>query len=177
MRGWDKFRGGLDCKSGSTGEYALYAEYNPGSVPCIFHVSTWLPFDPHNRQQLEKKRHIGNDLAVLVFQESSEAPYRPAELSSRMIHTVILVRPVKLRDQPGETWYRMAVVSKQDMPAFGPPIENYCIFKKGKAFRELLFQRLLNGERAAYSAPILSTKMIKTRGLLLQDVVRQTNTK
>jgi hypothetical protein len=71
-----------------------------------------------------------------------------------------------------ETWYRMAVITKQDMPAFGPPIENVSLFKKGKAFRELLFQRLLNGERACYYAPILSGKMSKTRALLLQDVIR-----
>lgn len=36
-----------------------------------------------------------------------------------MIHTVILIRPVKVAGKPGETWYRMAVVSKADMPAVG----------------------------------------------------------
>jgi hypothetical protein len=28
----------------------------------MFHVSTMLPFTPNNRQQLSRKRHIGNDM-------------------------------------------------------------------------------------------------------------------
>lgn len=72
LAGWDGFRGGLDVRTGSTGKYALFTEYNPGKCPTIFHVSTFLPFDPHNEQQLERKRHIGNDLVVIVFQDSSE---------------------------------------------------------------------------------------------------------
>lgn len=173
LDGWDKFKGGLDVRSGSTGKYAVYTEFNPGSCPIIFHVSTYLPFDPHNEQQLERKRHIGNDLVVIVFQDSSDAPFRPSELSSRMIHVVVVIRPVKFPDRPDETWYRMAVISKLETPPFAPVVENVAIFKKGKAFRELLFQKLLNGERACYAAPILKSKMSKTRSVLLQDVIKQ----
>lgn len=54
-----------------------------------------------------------------------------------------------------------------------PSIDNVALYKKGKAFRELLLQRLYNSERACYMAPILSQKMAKTRALLLQDVIRQ----
>lgn len=174
LDGWEGFKGGMDVRSGSTGKYAVYTEYNPGACPILFHVSTFLPFDPRNDQQLERKRHIGNDLVVIVFQDSSEAPFRPSEVSSRMIHVLIVIRPVKFRDRPEETWYRMSVISKEKTPPFGPLLEdNVSIFKKGKAFRELLLQKLLNAERACYAAPILRTKMMKTRQLLLQDVIRQ----
>ncbi len=44
---------------------------------------------------------------------------RPGEISSRMIHVVILVRPVKFADRPDETWYRVAVIRKIDTPLFG----------------------------------------------------------
>jgi hypothetical protein len=33
----------------------------------MFHVSTFLPFSPENPQQLHRKRHIGNDVCVVVF--------------------------------------------------------------------------------------------------------------
>ena len=173
LSGWEGFRGGLDVRAGSTGKYAVYTEYNPGNCPVLFHVSPFLPYDPNNEQQLERKRHIGNDLVVIVFQDSSEAPFRPAEISSRMIHVIILVRPVKFADRPDETWYRVAVISKNDTPVFAPVFENVTLFKKGKAFRDLLFQKLLNGERACYAAPILSKKMEKTRNVLLSDCIRQ----
>jgi hypothetical protein len=47
-----------------------------GNCPILFHVAPWLPFDPNNEQQLERKRHIGNDLVVIVFQESSEETFK-----------------------------------------------------------------------------------------------------
>ena len=34
----------------------------------MFHVSTLLPFFPADPQQVERKRHIGNDLVVIIFQ-------------------------------------------------------------------------------------------------------------
>jgi RAP1 GTPase activating protein 1 len=174
LDGWEGFKGGLDVKSGSTGKHAIYTEYNPGNCPILFHVSTFLPFDKNNEQQLERKRHIGNDLVVIVFQDSSEAPFRPSEVSSRMIHVLIVIRPVKFADRPDETWYRMSIISKEKTPRFAPVFENnVSIFKKGKAFRDLLFQKLLNAERATYAAPILSAKMQKTRKLLLEDAIRQ----
>lgn len=64
---------------------------------------------------------------VIVFQDSSDAPLRPSEISSRMIHVLVVVRPVRIK---GETHYRVAVVTKQDVPAFGPPLENVALFKK-----------------------------------------------
>ena len=44
---------------------------------------------------------------------------RPGEISSRMIHVVIVVRPVKYADRPDETWYRVAVIRTKDTPLFG----------------------------------------------------------
>lgn len=33
----------------------------------MFHVSTLLPFTPEQRQQVERKRHVGNDIVNIVF--------------------------------------------------------------------------------------------------------------
>ena len=50
----------------STGLYSVYA--NQGHNEVMFHVSTLLPFTPNNRQQLPRKRYIGNDIVTVVFQ-------------------------------------------------------------------------------------------------------------
>ena len=34
----------------------------------MFHVSTLLPFTDTDRQQLQRKRHVGNDIVAVVFQ-------------------------------------------------------------------------------------------------------------
>lgn len=73
--------------------------------------------------------------------------------------------PVQFADKPDETYYRLAVVTKQDTPRFAPALDNYAIYKKSKAFRELLFHKLLNGERAAYLAPTLSGASCVRRGM------------
>lgn len=33
----------------------------------MFHVSTLLPYSRDNRQQVERKRHIGNDIVNIIF--------------------------------------------------------------------------------------------------------------
>lgn len=38
----------------------------------MFHVSTLLPHDAVNPQQLERKRHLGNDIVVIVFKEGDQ---------------------------------------------------------------------------------------------------------
>ena len=37
----------------------------------MFHVCTMLPFQEHDAQRVERKRHIGNDVVVLVFKEQA----------------------------------------------------------------------------------------------------------
>ena len=41
----------------------------------MFHVSTLLPYSESDKQQLQRKRHIGNDIVAVVFQEDN-TPFR-----------------------------------------------------------------------------------------------------
>ena len=54
----------------STGLYSVYTEHEGNEI--MFHVSTLLPFTPNNRQQLPRKRYIGNDIVTVVFQVTTE---------------------------------------------------------------------------------------------------------
>jgi Rap/ran-GAP len=68
QQGWPKFRGGLDVKSNMTGTESLYSILNNFEI--MFHVSTMLPYYPDDPQKLERKRHLGNDVVVIIFTES-----------------------------------------------------------------------------------------------------------
>lgn len=35
----------------------------------MFHVATLLPFKPQDVQQVERKRHLGNDIIVIIFKD------------------------------------------------------------------------------------------------------------
>lgn len=83
LKGWDRYRGGLDIKGYSslptlsitasnlsyfsanmTGSESVYTVYEGHEV--MFHVSTLLP-QSADKQQVERKRHIGNDIVNIVF--------------------------------------------------------------------------------------------------------------
>jgi len=163
---WKNFRGGLDVRSGTTGTHSIYKEFN--SNPIMFHVSTLLPFNPKDKQQLERKRHIGNDLVVIIFHEGN-TPYKPTTISSRQVHVVIVIKVANVKSDPLR-YYRMAVVSRDEVPEFGPEIPSNATFKKGDEFLHYFYAKILNAERACYKAPILDNKITRTRNAMLKDI-------
>lgn len=57
----------------------------------MFHVSTLLPYEKHDPQKLQRKRHIGNDIVCVVFLEADNTAFSPACIKSHFLHTFILV--------------------------------------------------------------------------------------
>ncbi|KAM9978796.1 hypothetical protein ACTFIY_012557 [Dictyostelium cf. discoideum] len=167
LEGWTHFRAGLDVRTGTTGSHSIYQRWNNNEV--MYHVSCMLPFNEKDKQQLERKRHIGNDIVVIVFQDG-DTVYRPTTISSRQVHVVLLVKAVKLESDPNQRYYKMAVVSKDNVPQFGPPMPANGLFKKDQAFKDFFYAKLLNAEKASYTAPILGVKLSRTRVALLKDV-------
>lgn len=53
-----------------TGKCSVYTVYEGHEI--MFHVSTLLPYSRDNRQQVERKRHIGNDIVNIVFIDMDE---------------------------------------------------------------------------------------------------------
>ena len=50
LKGWEKFRGGLDARGNMTGEESIYTTHEEHEI--MFHVSTLLPFNSEDRQQV-----------------------------------------------------------------------------------------------------------------------------
>ena len=50
-----------------------------------------------NKQQVDRKRHIGNDVITIIFQEPGAAPFSPAEsgVRSQFQHIFVIVRAHK----------------------------------------------------------------------------------
>ena len=57
----------------------------------MFHVSTLLPFSADDEQQVERKRHLGNDTCVIVFVDGND-PFRPDTIRSKFCHVIAVVR-------------------------------------------------------------------------------------
>lgn len=53
-----------------TGKYSVYTIYEGHEI--MFHVSTMLPYSKDNKQQVERKRHIGNDIVNIIFVDNAQ---------------------------------------------------------------------------------------------------------
>ncbi|GBP64571.1 Signal-induced proliferation-associated 1-like protein 1 [Eumeta japonica] len=168
LKGFDKYKAGLDNKSDSTGLYSVYTTYQ--SCEIMFHVSTMLPYTPNNRQQLLRKRHIGNDIVTIVFQEPGAAPFTPRNIRSQFQHVFVVVRAIDPCTE--NTHYSIAVSRAKEVPLFGPPIKEGAVYPKGEAFTDLLLSKVINGENAAIQSPKFSTMATRTRQEYLKDLAK-----
>ncbi|CAO1370051.1 unnamed protein product [Diamesa tonsa] len=166
LKGFENYKAGLDNKTDSTGTHSVYATYQDCEV--MFHVSTMLPFTPNNHQQLLRKRHIGNDIVTIVFQEPGALPFTPKNIRSQFQHVFIIVRAVNPCTE--NTYYRVAVSRSKEVPVFGPPIRASALYQKGKHFADFLLAKLINAENAAHRSEKFATMATRTRQEYLKDL-------
>uniref|UniRef100_A0A8C6X033 RAP1 GTPase activating protein n=1 Tax=Neogobius melanostomus TaxID=47308 RepID=A0A8C6X033_9GOBI len=162
------FRGGLDVTHGQTGTESVYCNYRNKEV--MFHVSTKLPYTDGDTQQLQRKRHIGNDIVAIVFQEEN-TPFVPDMIASNFLHAYIVVQVVKPCSD--NVLYKVSVTARDDVPFFGPALPNPAVFKKGPEFHEFLFTKLINAEYACYKAEKFSKLEERTRSALLETLYEE----
>ncbi|KAL1115649.1 hypothetical protein AAG570_005939 [Ranatra chinensis] len=159
------YRGGLDTQFGQTGEEAIYQVFKEREI--IFHVSTMLPYTDNDPQQLQRKRHIGNDIVAVVFQEAN-TPFTPDMIASHFLHAFIVVQAIE--PNTPNTRYKVSVTARDDVPSFGPPLPHPAVFRKGPEFREFLLNKLINAENACYKAHKFAQLELRTRSSLLQTL-------
>uniref|UniRef100_A0A8C4QXU5 RAP1 GTPase activating protein b n=1 Tax=Eptatretus burgeri TaxID=7764 RepID=A0A8C4QXU5_EPTBU len=159
------FRGGLDVIHGQTGTESVYTLFHNHEI--MFHVSTKLPFTEGDVQQLQRKRHIGNDIVAIVFQEQS-TPFVPDMIASNFLHAYVVVQPEGSSTE--ETHYKVAVTARYDVPEFGPALPRPAVFKKGPELREFLLTKLINAEHACYKAEKFAKLEERTRTALLESL-------
>ena len=169
LKGFTGFRGGLDNVHGQTGDYSIYENYQNKEI--MFHVSTLLPFSKSDSQQLERKRHIGNDIVAIVFQEDN-TPFAPDMIASNFLHTFIVVQKF-LDDKTGKTKYRVSVVARKDVPNFGPAITTDSIYEHDHVFKDWLLNKLINAEIASYKAEKFRKLKERTRTLLFDNLYNE----
>lgn len=102
----------------------------------MFHVSVLLPYLKDSKQQIERKRHIGNDIVTIVFQDvddHAEPDFTPSSARSQFQHIFALVTYNKKDNS-----YRLKIYSEHSVPAFGPSLPIPPVFTNHKEFREFL---------------------------------------
>ncbi|XP_007246358.3 rap1 GTPase-activating protein 1 isoform X5 [Astyanax mexicanus] len=162
------FRGGLDVTHGQTGTESIYHNFHNKEV--MFHVSTKLPYTEGDTQQLQRKRHIGNDIVAIVFQEEN-TPFVPDMIASNFLHAYIVVQAENACSD--NVLYKVSVTSRDDVPFFGPALPDPAVFRKGPEFHEFLFTKLINAEYACYKAEKFAKLEERTRSALLETLYEE----
>ncbi|XP_060820982.1 GTPase-activating Rap/Ran-GAP domain-like protein 3 isoform X4 [Bombus pascuorum] len=168
LKNWDKYRGGLDVKGDMTGNESYYTVYAGHEV--MYHVSTMLPYSKDNPQQLERKRHIGNDIVNIVYTDDSNAidTFNPNCIKSQFTHVFAVVSA----EENGKGW-RVAIYCDENVPLFGPSLPCPPVFEDPYTLREFLLVKLINGEKATFNTPTFAQKRERTLDALLRDMYQE----
>eukprot|EP01126_Amoeba_proteus_P024028 TRINITY_DN2414_c0_g1_i5.p1 TRINITY_DN2414_c0_g1~~TRINITY_DN2414_c0_g1_i5.p1 ORF type:complete len:438 (-),score=98.49 TRINITY_DN2414_c0_g1_i5:98-1411(-) len=185
--GWTKYRGGLDIHKNAHGESSYYTNFHGNEI--MFHVG---PMILQVADDPGRKRHIGNDIVMIIFREQSELLLDLSTVKSHFNHIFVVVEKVSktslmrmkhfLGDEFTEsllplkdTWYHISVVTVAGVKKFLPQLPFPPIIKK-EDLREWLLTKCINGERMAINhSKAFSDKISYTRQQLVSKLVNQFN--
>ncbi|CAF0746655.1 unnamed protein product [Adineta steineri] len=165
LKDFQGFRGGLDNKSDHTGIESIYEQFNDHEI--MFHVSTLLPHSKSERQQLERKRHIGNDIVAIVFQET-ETIFNPECIASQFLHVYLVITPL---DHNGNQ-FKVSVIHRDSVPSFGPTTNYSKLFQCDQIFKQWLLTKLINAEMASCRASTFQKYQERTKMNLFENLYR-----
>lgn len=175
LSGYQGFAGGLDTRgTNSTGTHSYVHDWpgvgQSGSFQLMYHVSTLLPHGEAD-QNLAKKRHIGNDIVAIVFQEDGSKPFNATTIKSNYLQIIIAVRSITLGD--GKYAWRVTVSNAQDVPEYGPPLPYPPIFTDRSVLCDWLIHKMINGELAAYRGKLFIQQFRTTWKTLVGNLIQQ----
>ena len=155
------YAGGLDTKYNQTGTESVFETYLDYEI--MFHVSTLLPYSNSDGQQLARKRHIGNDIVAIVFQDRP-TPFSPEIISSQFLHAYIVIQPTE------EKKLKISIATKSDVADFGPFFVHEGVYTESQTLKEQLLAKLINAEQACYKSNIFLNLEQRTRHTMLTEV-------
>lgn len=157
------FNGKLD-RNQSTGTHAPY--FADAIREILFHVTTQMPTDPQDAQQVNKKRHVGNDQVQVVYSEH-DRDYRPETISTQFNDAHIIVYPIDANRQ------RIQTLSKKDV-VFGPLCDGMVVHRSLVA--QLSRRTAANADTLIRYAHYGHKKPFLTRRHMLNELIQKTST-
>jgi hypothetical protein len=136
LQGWNQYRGGLDVKNNTTGTHSIYYKYKNYEI--MYHVSTLLPFQPEDKQRVERKRHLGNDIVVIIFKEGDQ-PFDPLCLTTHFNHIFCVISRDTTRNDG--IYYKIAIANKSGVPPYGPFLKENPVYERNEDFKDFLLTK------------------------------------
>ncbi|TDH66567.1 hypothetical protein CCR75_006474 [Bremia lactucae] len=162
------FVGGLDTnpKSLSNGKTTLY--YASSHSEVIYHVVTMMPTKASDLQQIDKKRHVGNDYVHIVWSDNVTQNYDPSTITSHFNDVQIVIYPLR-KAQRG--LFLIKIHMKDKVPPFGPLQSGMVVHQIDLA--RLVRQTAMNANRVCRSQTMLYVRPYPTRKKLVDEIVER----
>ncbi|CAF0801349.1 unnamed protein product [Adineta steineri] len=158
LKNFKGYRAGLDVSEQTDCPISYYELYDQKEI--MFHVSTLLPFTHTDTSQIQRKRHIGNDIVTIVFQEEN-TPFHPSMIKSNFLHVFLVVQPVQVLSR---TCYKMTIVTRDDIKPFPPTLHRNVVYvRTAEQLKPFILSKLINAEYAAYRCRTFSLLQERTR--------------
>jgi len=161
----------LDTKANLSGEDSYWTEFENKEI--MFHVAPLLPFVELDSQKVDRKKHLGNDVIIVIFKEGNE-PLDPTIFRSQFNHVFCVIQIDKSKTTAKDTFYEVAFLNKPGVPPFGPYLPQPAVFQKNPAFRRFLLAKLINAERAAMHTPHFHGRM-RAKKEMLEQITEKCN--
>ncbi|CAF4984020.1 unnamed protein product, partial [Rotaria socialis] len=116
LKNFKGYRAGLDVSEQTDCPISYYELYDQKEI--MFHVSTLLPFTHSDSSQIQRKRHIGNDIVTIVFQEEN-TPFHPSMIKSNFLHVFLVVQPVQVLSRTCYKYKGEALIPSRDHNTWG----------------------------------------------------------
>ncbi|KAJ5079210.1 gtpase-activating rap/ran-gap domain-like protein [Anaeramoeba ignava] len=170
LKGFKGYRGGLDIKSGGSGKHSFFSKWKNFEI--MFHVATLLPTNDPKKdpQQIDKKRHIGNDVVVIIFLDG-DVKYNPETMASKQNHIFIAVRPIKSNNS-GKTNYLFDVCRKNEIEQFEPMLPTPPIVTN-ENLKDTLLSKACSGERSTIMSGSFGERFKRYRKNILEKIYEE----
>lgn len=109
-----------------------------------------MPTDPKDDQQIQKKKHIANDVIRIVYCESSR-DYRPGVISSQFNFVHFMLKPLR-----NGKFYQVKIPKLDEIAFFGPLFTGMVV--SAEVLPSLLRQTIINAHKECVSLDQLKTK-------------------
>ncbi|EAY15394.1 Rap/ran-GAP family protein [Trichomonas vaginalis G3] len=112
LKNFKSYCGKLDTIENRNGVQSLY--FTDKRLETMFHVSTMMPTKQGDSQQIQKKKHVGNDNSLVVWNENIDIPWNTATIVSQFNDHHVVVFPLS------DSLYFVDVRKKSDALETGP---------------------------------------------------------
>ncbi|CAO3624348.1 unnamed protein product [Cunninghamella echinulata] len=167
LKDYNGYAAGLDIKCGESGKYSYVTSWRENEI--MLHVGPLMPLNTQDKQQVHRKRYIGNDIVCIIFMESDQQNiFDPSVIRSQFLHAFIIIHPEIIEEK--RAW-RVEIVYNKNMKEFGPSIPSPPLFFSEEKLREFLILKLVSAEISALQSDKFSIPNTKARQGILKSLV------